>query len=133
MESYGLKFCDHSGSTTGFGCAVDLVLSNSCGGAQEETREPSPGDHKTIVFNTSAGVWSGPIFEILSANSASSCPDPDASSSTSDFLGATASCPTSQNGQPVGSCSSWGHVTSAKARILPHRGYSAARIWESHR
>jgi len=116
MSSYGLEICNHSGSTTGFGCAVDLVLSNSCGCAQEETREPSPGDHKTIVFNTAAGVWSGPVMEILSANSASSCPDPDQSSSTSDSLGAVASCPTSENGQPVGACSSWGHVPSAKAR-----------------
>jgi hypothetical protein len=115
-DAWGLEICNHNQGTTILGCEVDLVLSNSCGCAGQENRDPSPGDHSTIVFNAGSRIWSGPLTEILSANSAASCPDPDQSNSTSDSLGMSASCPTSENGQPVGSCSSWGHTTNAKVR-----------------
>jgi hypothetical protein len=110
MKGYGLEVCNHSDGTTVFGCRVDLVLSNSCGCASQENIEPSPGDHFTIAFNTGARIWTAGNLEVLSAESASSCPDPDQRSSTSDQLGRGASCPTTENGQPVGSCSSWGHL-----------------------
>lgn len=114
LASYGLQICHHTDGTTIFGCWVDLVLSNSCGCAEQVNHDPSPGDHFTIVFNGDSRVWTPPVVEILSANSASSCPDPDQTDSTSDRLGAFASCPTTENGHPVGSCSSWGHTPSAK-------------------
>ncbi|MFP5285597.1 MAG: hypothetical protein ACLGI9_07660, partial [Thermoanaerobaculia bacterium] len=95
-------------------------LSNSCGCASQENRDPSPGDHFTIAFNTNAREWSGGEYVlVLSAESASSCPDPDQRSSTSDQLGRRASCPTTENGKPVGSCSSWGHLNGEVAYHAP--------------
>lgn len=112
MRDYGLEICNHSAGTTVFGCEVDLVLSNSCGCASQENIEPSPGDHFTIAFNTGSRIWTGGSLEVLSADSATSCSDPDQRSYTSDHLGRGASCPTTENGQPVGSCSSWGHLNA---------------------
>ena len=116
MASYGLKICKFDrGTTLADSCAVDLVLSNFCG-CNSQINVAGPGDHATIVYESTPGYWTGPLTEILSANSASSCPDPDATDSSSDQLGAAASCPALENGQPVSSCDSWGHTSSANVR-----------------
>lgn len=111
MKGFGLEVCHLTTGTTIMNCEADFVLSNACGCASQQNIEPSPGDHFTIAFNTNSRIWTGGTLELLSAESASSCPDPDQRSSTSDHLGRGASCPTTENGQPVGSCSSWGHMT----------------------
>jgi hypothetical protein len=115
MGSYGFSICGNNDATTASICHVDLVLSNFCG-CNSQTALSAPGDHATIVYGSTPGSWTGPLTQILSANSASSCPDPDQSDSATDRLGASASCPTVENGKPVGACYSWGHVSSADVR-----------------
>lgn len=116
MESYGLKICHYdTGTTSNDACAIDLVLSNSCG-CSSQTNVAAPGDHATIVYSSTPGYWTGPLTQIVSANSASTCSDPDATDPLLDRLGASASCPTTENGQPLGSCSSWGLTMTADVR-----------------
>lgn len=117
LAGYGLQLCGSpSGTTQGGMCAIDMVFSNACGCGDQVNRS-GPGDHSGIVFRSLNAAWTGALTEILSASSGTTCPDPDPpTNTTSDLLGAFASCPTTENGQPKGSCASWGVTANAKIR-----------------